>query len=443
MKQLPNDKQIEESLLWCMLIDQPLAEEFMMEGELEYFYNSHTYKIVKAIYTLLLEGSNVDLVTVKNYLEEKGSLSSIGGMTYLVELTEYANTTSWRTYAHKLRELYRKRGIIQNARALENIWYNSESLDEDVTKTYDSVSWILAEGVSKSTNTENNIELLQKHIEENKWKDLLWWSWWLDWLDRYTKWIRKSKTYRIGAPSWVGKTNLVYQVVYNLLNQWAKVLFVSLENSIETTYIKFLSTVQECNPNAIEYGQIEPDYNYLKKHKDNFILTDQLFNIWEIKREVIKQKPDVVILDYVWLVHMHRLPEKEKYDAYADEIKEFIQKHQDIAWIDLSNLNKDDDETKIKMHKWFNGSAKLRNNTDVSIHMFYHKPFYDYKQIVFENGSDESKQKFMWKQAITFYISKNRLWVDGIEKQFLINFNKGIRYTEASDELIEKWATAI
>jgi hypothetical protein len=77
------------------------------------------------------------------------------------------------------------------------------------------------------------------------------------------------------------------------------VLFVSLENNIETTYTKFLSTVQGVNPYQIEKGLVVPDTNYLRKYKDRFILTDKLFDINEIKREVLKVKPDVVILDYI------------------------------------------------------------------------------------------------------------------------------------------------
>jgi hypothetical protein len=44
--------------------------------------------------------------------------------------------------------------------------------------------------------------------------------------------------------------------------------------------------------------------------------------------------------------------------------------------------------------------------------MFYHKPFYEYKKTVWENGTDDAKRAFEGKQAITFLISKNRLGVD-------------------------------
>lgn len=108
---------------------------------------------------------------------------------------------------------------------------------------------------------------------------MLGWSWGIPWLDEKTKGIRKSKTYRIGSPSGVGKSNLVYQITDSLLKQGAKVLFVSLENSIETTYVKLLSTVQGVNPNSIERGMVEPDFAYLDKYAHSFKLTDQTFDL--------------------------------------------------------------------------------------------------------------------------------------------------------------------
>jgi hypothetical protein len=64
-------------------------------------------------------------------------------------------------------------------------------------------------------------------------------------------------------------------------------------------------------------------------------------------------------------VDIKNTDEKSMYNAYADVIKKFVQKNKELAFIDLSNLNKDDDEERIRQHKGFNGSAKLKNNIDV------------------------------------------------------------------------------
>jgi len=445
IKRPPSDESVEKALLWTIMIDGSLTEDIMLEASIDWFYECRD--VAKAVYSLALEGEAIDLISVKAKLEEKGKLEKIGGMTGLIEYTEAVTTTSsWQTHLSTLEKLYKQRQLITTARSLLKEAYE-ENYEEAAEQTMSSISSILVEGKERATNVEDNIALLEQHIEKNKGADLIGWSWGNSFLDRFTGGIQRSKTYRIGSPSWVWKTNLIYDTIPALLEQGVKVMFVSLENSIESTYIKILSRVQGVSPNDIEKGKTAPDIEWIKKWKHSFVLTDQLFNLWEIKREILKVKPDVVILDYIGLVNIKGTDEKSLYNRYADEVKEFVQKNKHLAWIDLSNLNKDDDEERIRAHKWFNGSAKLRNNTDVGIHLFYYSPFYEYKRELLDwrdlSGDDEYVKWFRGKQAITFLISKNRLWPDWEEHPFLINFNEGIHYTPISKEVREKWKATI
>ena len=158
-----------------------------------------------------------------------------------------------------------------------------------------------------------------------------------------------------------------------------KVLFVSLENDIPTTYAKLLSSVQGVNNRDIEQGKTAPNIEWLRKYKDKLVLTDQLFDLAVIHREIKKVKPDVVILDYIGLVNMQRVATKEVFSEYAKKTKEFVQKNNNIAYIDLSNLNTGEGEEDIRRNKKFNGSADLRNNADFGLWLFHYKPFYEYR----------------------------------------------------------------
>lgn len=438
----PASRESEMAMLWSLIIDSDIVENFFLEGQLEWFY--HYPEIAEAIFSLALEAKAIDLMSVSQRLSSMWYLDKIWGNSELMEITEsVASTYNWRTHSETLKKLYKQRELIKIAnKLLSNINENNyETLSEN---TIENINSVLSEWASRSTDMEDNIKLLEDHInknlETNNW--LLWYSWWNEFLDKYTLWIQASKTYRIGSPSWVGKTNLIYDTITSLLEQWAKVLFISLENSVETTLIKLLSSVQEVNPNKINKWEVKADIDYLRTYKDKFFLTDQLFDIWEIKREILKIKPNVVILDYIWLVDIDRTDEKTKYDKYADIIKTFVQKNKHISLIDLSNLNKDDNEERIRQHRGFNGSAKLRNNTDVWIHLFYYAPFYKYKKMIYENWEPEAKKKFEGVQAITFLISKNRLWPDNVEEDFVINFDKGIRYKPIPEEIKEKYKSA-
>tara|TARA_R110000822_G_C15081313_1_gene469698 strand:+ start:503 stop:685 length:183 start_codon:yes stop_codon:yes gene_type:complete len=52
------------------------------------------------------------------------------------------------------------------------------------------------------------------------------------------------------------------------------------------------------------------------------------------------------------------------YTPYSKQVKTFVQKNKNIAWIDLSNLTTSETEDEIRKHGKFNGSAALKNNTD-------------------------------------------------------------------------------
>ena len=98
---------LEQSLLGCLLIDSSIIEPFFETGLLEFFYDSANRVIAKAIFSLAIEWSEVDLITVKTYLEKENKLEYIGWMTYLVELTEIVPTThNWKDYSISLLWLY-------------------------------------------------------------------------------------------------------------------------------------------------------------------------------------------------------------------------------------------------------------------------------------------------------------------------------------------------
>lgn len=432
LKVPPNNEVVESAMIWALMIDSEIVEPFFQNWELEWFYDPIQKTIAKAIFALWLEWKDIDLISVQSELERTWKLEGIGWMIVLMEATENGICLNWRTYAEELHGLYKKRELIKECSRLLTSCYKEGDLSVSVENSFTKINSILGEGESSATNMEDNIKMLEAYIEANKGKDLIWWSWWNEWLDEQTLWIRKGKTYRIWSPSGVGKTNLVYWTIKSLLEQWAKVLFISLENDIETTYSKFLSSVQGVNNRDIEQWKVNPDTDWLRKYKDKFILTDQLFELDEIKREVLKVKPDVVLLDYIGLVTIDGVRDADKiYTPYAKKVKEFVQKNK-IAWIDLSNLNTGETEEEIRKHWKFNWSASLKNNTDFGLHIFHYKPFYEYKEFA-------ESDKFNSLKVVTFYISKNRMWVDFVEKEYWIDFNKGINYVPIPEEKKELW----
>lgn len=438
IKMPPSDGDAEKSLLWAAIIDEDVAYDLFTTVQIEWFYEHK--ELAEAVFELGFAWQKLDLISLKNSLEKQKKLEKLWWLSALIEFTENAVSYNWQQYANIIEEKWKQRALLKEGYALIN-WVENDYTTV-AEKAMVNINKIMLEGWKKwIEELESSVRLTEEYIELNKTKSdqLLWWSWGNDWLDKNTRWIRASKTYRIGAPSGLGKTNQTYQTIIALLEQGAKVFFASLENSIETTIIKLMSSKQEVNPNEIESWAVPLDKEWLLKHRDRLVITDQLFDLWEIKRQVLKEKPDVVFLDYIGLVNIKGCDEKSLYNSYADDVKKFVQQNKWVSWVDLSNLNKDDDEEKIRRERGFNWAAKLRNNTDVAIHMFYYKPFYEYKEHSLSIATEEAREHWKWAQCITFLISKNRLWPDWIEEQFLIKFNEGIKYKAVSQEQKEKW----
>ena len=430
LKQLPSNIEAEQSILASMIIDIDVLEKFFEEFDVEIFYEKRHIEIIEVIFELCNEWIAVDIITLKDKWID---------VEYLINITTILPTSANRYFYAKIVENeYKRREIIKEARRIENQAYNYElSVEENVESSFNKFNNILTTWNTKALSTDKVIDQIKKHLEESKNKWLLWYSWGLDWLNEYTSWIRWWKTYRIAWSSWLWKTNLFYSMIPNLLKQWAKILFVSLENSVESTYIKLMSSVLWNNPTDIEKWVINFDYDWMNKYRDKLYITDQIFDLDDIKREALKIKPDIILLDYIQLVEIKwSKNELEKLDTYAREVKKFMQKNNKIAWIDISQLNMNANSDDLKKSWNFKWSWELKNAIDFWLHLFYYEPFFKYKETAKWTPAEKATEKLT---AIEFVITKNRLWPTFWKTVLWINFDEWIRYKTIPKETLEKW----
>ena len=434
---MPSNKELEKKIIWYLIVYPENASDIFLLLSFDYFRNSDYNYIIRKIYKMFKEWKEIDIINLVDEFHDDIPYQRLWWREFICDATDEVRFDSldWAfDIIKRLKKYHMRREVLKEANRIQHIVINDEDLENEITKSFDTFNNILSFSETKVTNMEDNISILEQTIEQNKEKDLVWYASGFDWIDEHTWWIRKGKTYRIWGLSGVGKTSLIYQIIDSVLSQDAKVLFVSLENSIDTTLIKFLSCVQRENPKNLEKWIVKPDYDYLRKVENNFKITDSLFSLDEIKREILKTKPDLVILDYIGLVNINSFSEETKYNEYADNIRQFVQKNSSFAYLDISNLWKADNEFTIREYKAFNWSAKLRNNTDFWMHLFPYSNFEKYKTAKMKTWNKQEKSNLYWKKVVTFFISKNRFWEDNIEKQYCIDFNKWIRFYEIKEE---------
>jgi archaellum biogenesis ATPase FlaH len=275
---------------------------------------------------------------------------------------------------------------------------------------------------------KEELNSLYDFILTNQWKPLFGYSWGMNFrfLDEITKGIRWGKIYRIWAPSNTGKSQLVYTLINNLIAQDARIMFVTLENDIQSTLSYIISNHQKVSNDDIMGGKVDWDFDYLNKNKDKLCILQDTFDLNAIFSKIIEFQPNVVILDYIGLMSIKGFTEEAKYTEYAIQVQRFVKSTQ-VAWIDLSNLptqlqNSDD----IRGNPQFFGSTFLRNNTDVGIHIVPDKGYYDIREKVLSSNSysQQSKDFFKRRSWLILYVSKNRLWPHSINEKYILDHSK-------------------
>ncbi len=131
----PQNLEAESSLLGALLIDK---EAIIKVGDIlrpsDFYSNKHGL-IYEAILDLLEQHEPMDILSVSNRLAEKKQLETIGGKSYIAELTGIVpNALHVKNYAN----IIRKKSILRQLEtAAAEIAEFSFSEEDDVEKTLD------------------------------------------------------------------------------------------------------------------------------------------------------------------------------------------------------------------------------------------------------------------------------------------------------------------
>ena len=94
LKVPPNSPEAEKSVLWSLLIDKDWFVIIWDVVKKEDFYDDANASIFDVIFELYEKNKPIDILTVKQRLEDKSLLDKVGWVNYLVELTEVVPTSA-------------------------------------------------------------------------------------------------------------------------------------------------------------------------------------------------------------------------------------------------------------------------------------------------------------------------------------------------------------
>ena len=272
---LPQNLEAEQALLGAILANN---KDFEKESEFlkpQHFADPVHAKIFVVMSKLITRGHIADVITLKNYFEQEGSLNEVGGAKYLVKLADSATPlTNAEYYAQFIYDKYLRRELIATGFDIVND-ASKEDIDSDASAQIEAAEKRLFELSNQGDINGGFVDFSDAlisslgHIEEAYQKDgkISGLPTALDALDNKTGGLNNSDLIIIAGRPAMGKTALATNMAYNVaeymmhakdLDEKSKgVAFFSLEMSADQLATRILSTVTQTNGHKMRTGELD------------------------------------------------------------------------------------------------------------------------------------------------------------------------------------------
>jgi len=386
----PQNIEAEESILSSILIDPDTAALFDTLEILsaEDFYKTAHQKIFSAIHDLVVKNQPVDLITVKNHLQEAGTLEEIGGGTYLATLVESAPyAVNIRHYATIIKNKAVLRRLIENSSEIAKKCFENPSDVESVIDFAERSIFRVAENKAGKAFFQLN-QIIQTNIatiETNQGKWITGVASGFERLDNLTSGFQNSDLIIIAARPSMGKTAFALNITRNVaVSASIPVAFFSLEMSKEQLSMRLLTSEARVNAFHLRSGHISK--NDWIKITDAASLFDSVpifiddsagLTVMEIRAKARRMKKEknigLIVVDYLQL--MRPTETGERRDLEVSEMSRSLKglaKELDIPIIVLSQLNRAPEQSHDKrpLLSHLRESGSLEQDADVVLFIY-------------------------------------------------------------------------
>jgi replicative DNA helicase len=351
----PQAIEVEEAVLGALMLEEFAFQKVSSILSGDSFYTEVHQTIFKTIQSLVNKGKPIDLLIVTQELRDTGKLDSVGGCLYITQLTnKVASAAHIEKHARTIADKHIARQIIKIAAER-----GAQAYDQDIADILSGLQndliGLLQHGHGNETTIAHGLTEIQNRIAFNqKNTGLSGIGTGLHKLDRLTGGLQKTDLVVIAGDSSQGKTAFALTILKNsVMNFKARAAVYSLEMSSAQLIARILSTMTEIPSNDIlgrcltyeeaelverATSQLNPLPVYFDEGSCSTI--DQICN--SIRRLTLKQKINLVIVDYLQLVGsgLKNKTDESQLAEIARRLKN-IAKELNIVVIALSQFNRD------------------------------------------------------------------------------------------------------
>ncbi|NEW66856.1 replicative DNA helicase [Carnobacteriaceae bacterium zg-84] len=437
-RQLPQNIEAEQAVLGSIFFDETAIINVVSILDYTDFYSIKNRLIFSVMQKLNNEDKNIDFVTVQNELEKQNYLENIGGIEYLIQLTQTVPTAAnVEYYANIVLEKSVLRKLIHTATDIIKMSYDDKDSLETVIDQSERMILNISEnnqnrnGFIKISDilgdTVNQLEVLAKQkgfvtgISTG----------YID-LDKMTTGLHPEELVILAARPAVGKTAFVLNIAQNVATKSnGTVAIFSLEMGAESLVNRML-----CAEGNIDAGHMRTG-NLTDEEWDNlFIAMGSLsraniyiddtpgIKVSEIRakcRRLVQEKKelDLIVIDYLQLIEgTGRENRQQEVSEISRQLKK-IAKELKVPVIALSQLSRGVEQRQDKrpVLSDIRESGSIEQDADIVAFL--------YRDDYYQRDTDNSEEETIENNIVEVIIEKNRSGARGTVKLlFKKEFNK-------------------
>lgn len=394
--EIPQAIEVEKAILGLVITKNSLINILLEKMRAEYFYDPKNKQIFEAISRLNFSNTPVDFATLTEELEKKGGIESLGGIEYLLSLSDPSYySANLETYIEIVREKAVLRNLLGFGNDLLSAVYEGKHSSEELIGNASEKLFSMSEFDDDSGLTDISSILTDTYqylieISQNP-SALTGISTGFRDLDRYLSGLQNSDFILLAARPSVGKTALGINIAVNAAKNGKKVGVFSLEMSKRQITQRIISMMSMVNLSDIIAGKLEEEeWNQLLakmdeiKNLDLYIDDTASISLTELRAKAKRKKQeeglDLIMIDYLQLMttDSSRVENRQQEISTISRGLKALAKELNIPILSLSQLSRKTEERSDKkpMLSDLRESGAIEQDADV-VMMLYRDDYYD------------------------------------------------------------------
>lgn len=355
----PHNLDAEQSVLGCMMMDEQAASVSFGKLNPEDFYSLQNKEIFNCMHALNAAGKPIDVITLTDALEDRGSLKGVGGVTYITSLSRYVPSSAHiNHYVEIVFEKSILRRMIKACSDITRMCFEPDRNSADILNAAEHAVFELSMRDHKNALRHIKEALLESYEKintafHNKGKGPTGIPTGFAELDRMTSGLNKSDLVIVAGRPGMGKTSFAINIAQQAAVKYQKAVAVfSLEMSREQLATRMLVSEAVVDMQSVKSGELGKKdlasiMTALKDLSIAPIFVDDTAGITpqelrsKCRRLKIEHSLDMIVIDYLQLMDGGKKNENRQQEI--SEITRFLKntaRELNIPIILLSQLSR-------------------------------------------------------------------------------------------------------